>query len=231
MSSCRPRPTARTSAATSRRGLVPRSIGTTKGRCRRVPGPNSLTRFEESMHSAGYGRHRRPARRSLLATTMLLACAGFSPGAADPDAPRIGPVSPPPPASTVSPAIERFVKASGRDVPTASGRAAFVPAIPPVQPSSAPPRRVEAQSTDDRGIRDLPPALTVPPLTGHGASTDGRRPIVASPLAFDMTLKPAPWSRPTCGSRSTWRRPCGSPTPAPWWSPRRRPASGSPRPS
>ena len=152
----------------------------------------------------------------LLAMTLLLACvkpatcAGQQPvqkaGADAFSAGSIlqqggGPLDPLPP-STVSSAIERFVKASGRDVPPIPTSPSALPGpmkvsrVSPSMPStllpSSSPQGPQSEIPGNRGARDLPPAspraMTPPSREPGDPETAG-----PNPLATGMTLKPAPF--------------------------------------
>ena len=111
------------------------------------------------------------------------------------------PLGPLPP-STVSPAIERFVKASGRDVPPIPTSPSALPGPmnvtrgSPSMPSnlrpSSPPQGPQSEVPGDRKARDLPP--TLPGSMAAPAREPGNPETVGpNPLATGMTLKPAPF--------------------------------------
>jgi outer membrane protein TolC len=125
---------------------------------------------------------------SILAMAILLAwvepapCAAQQPAlpattappAVDPVARQSDPQSAPFLPSTVSPAIERFVRERGGDLPP---------------PPTAPP---SANSVTIPVARQLPPAVPrrpLAPITAPGGRASSSGP---SPLATDLTLKPAP---------------------------------------
>ena len=133
---------------------------------------------------------------------------------ADPVArPRPGPTPIPLPASTVSPAIERFMSQSGRDLPPPP---APDPARLPSRPAPAADRSPAAVRSGDAAPR-LPPGPTAAPT----AVGDGGPPAEAGPVRAGRPPVP---DQPGHGA-------CGSPTPGRWSSPPPRPASGSPRPT
>jgi outer membrane protein TolC len=95
------------------------------------------------------------------------------------------------PPSTVSPAIERFVREHGRDIPPQLSRKPAKMPITRRSTSPVPPPRSAADVLANRRVQDLPPVLPRPPsdpVTGPGdrSSPD------ATLLATHMKLKPAP---------------------------------------
>ena len=101
------------------------------------------------------------------------------------------------PPSSVSPAIERFVRQNARGLPRSLPAPATAPVVSRlVQPTGrqVPARLPQPLSPTSRApVRDFSPPF--------------------SSLEFDFRMKPAPSSRPTFAFRSTSRRPCGSLTP------------------
>ena len=99
------------------------------------------------------------------------------------------------PASTVSPAIERFMKQSGQDLPplirpaiavTAAGRR---PVPSPMPPSTASPA---VGPREGQEVRDLPPALPSQAPSTRAPDAAGSATTRPSPLASRAELKPAP---------------------------------------
>ena len=146
------------------------------------------------MNDAGTAGRKRPARPSILLPALLVAGLGAAPDGAP--APALLATTPPPavsgatpggdPAletSTVSPAIERFVRQSGRDVPQAPIRP--VPDVRPPRVTTPPPPGFPGRPAADPAGRR--PASTFPVTPAN--SGPGR----PDPLSFDMTLKPAPF--------------------------------------
>ena len=111
--------------------------------------------------------------------------------------PGSGAVSTPAPTSTVSPAIERFMKKSGMDLPPLT--ASVIPAMPPGRPLIPPPKPIASMASPavnprvGQDVQDLPPALPSPrppqaPATGDASNNR------SSPLAANANLKPAPFA-------------------------------------
>ena len=158
------------------------------------------------MYGVGSTKKKRPAWPFVLALSGLIAC----------NEPRPGLAQSPTPASTVSPAIERFVRASGRDVP---------PPVPSLPQSALPMPSIDPV-TAPRVDRSSPlPAYARGP--GRRPGAESARP---AGLRHDVEAGSVR-AGPIAGSRSAWQPLCGSPTPGHWSSPPPRPASGSPRPS
>ena len=120
------------------------------------------------------------------------------------------PTSPP---STVSPAIERFMKQTGQDLPPPSRLPAMTtPAAVARGCHAAQPR--QRPCTPARARRR---SATCRRPTSQGASRRARirrrRRRAVAPGDRHAAQSRAVRCRPTSGSRSTWPRPCGSPTP------------------
>jgi outer membrane protein TolC len=141
---------------------------------------HALDPIEETMKNEGLARQQGSAWPSIILAALLVA--GIGPAVAA-QAQAILAAAPPPPVgtdakqgdastSTVSSVIERFVRQSGRDVPQ----------VPP------PPRFPEVPAGDVAGRKPTSTFPASPPAQGGGRSSN--RP---NPLAFDMTLKPAPF--------------------------------------
>jgi outer membrane protein TolC len=155
-------------------------------------------------------RNRSAASPSALAMALLLAWVGSAPCAAQSPASAPGGAAPPPlgqpaasptaaPAprapqadelpSTVSPAIERFVRENGRDLPPLDTPAAIQVRRQGPSPSPPPP------AVDPRGGpggRDLPPALPPSPAPSVRGPGGGLVSMGPSPLVVGLKLKPAP---------------------------------------
>jgi outer membrane protein TolC len=94
--------------------------------------------------------------------------------------------------STVSPAIERFMKTAGRDLPPPPPLTASTPARI-TQPATAP--TTPASITVARGAqesRGMPPASPLSPSVQPRAPQAGLSTASPSPLVVDLKLKPAP---------------------------------------
>ena len=155
------------------------------------------------MNGAGLNRKKSPARLSTLATTFVLAWVQLPPCAAQLSAtPANSAIQAPGtitrsaenppllelPPSTVSPAIERFVRESGRDLPNSPKTPS--PTRPGVVRVARPTQRPRPDPLGGLEGRDLPAPLPAPATS---PTTDGRPATDANPLATDMKLKPAPF--------------------------------------
>jgi outer membrane protein TolC len=103
----------------------------------------------------------------------------------------------PAPASTVSPAIERFMRRSGLDLPELKAVAipAAAPGRPPL-PSPMPPSTASATVAprDGQEVRDLPPALPSRAAQAGAAVSRDASSTPRSPLGSQADLKPAPFA-------------------------------------
>ncbi len=148
----------------------------------------------------------RNGRLSILAAALLLSGVEPDPCAAQPPAPAtsmtVPTTSSPPTASaaidpatrrvvqpvspslssTVSPAIERFVRQSGRDLP--SSPAGDSPAGPSLPPSPAGPPSIAA-----REGQHTPPLPALPSPTAGAPGSDGTAATAPSPLAASLSLR------------------------------------------
>ena len=149
------------------------------------------------MNQMGVNTRKSPARLLPLAATFGMAWVQATPCAAQGSATSANSAVTAPgtinstvelPPSTVSPAIERFVKESGRDVPlpTRMTSPTTLRAVPVTGRSSRAPIDSFGSS---QGRDSQSPTPTQPALP----KADGRPARIANPLATNMKLKPAPF--------------------------------------
>ncbi len=135
----------------------------------------------------------------MLIVAALLPWVEHAACAAQPPTPATETTNPSPraqapvPSSTVSPAIERFMKQTGQDLPplsrwpvTATGRRP----LPSPMPSSTASTVVKARG--GQSVRDLPPALPSQRPSTRARMWPARRRRDAPPWEAPRTLKPAP---------------------------------------
>jgi outer membrane protein TolC len=93
--------------------------------------------------------------------------------------------------STVSPAIAQFIRRNGLDRPPPPNGSplATIPARRPIPPPPPPLRLPSLDTRALHALREAPPALRRPALLAQADAPDGDR---ASPLAYDLTLRPSP---------------------------------------
>ena len=171
------------------------------GRRRRLDSCQPSRRFRPpAAKGAGRDMFDRPGRVLVLFTAV----AAFQPALAQAHADRPSPSASPSasvpraevPPSTVSPAIERFMKQTGQDLPPPLPQAS-VARTAPVRPSAAAPAPAlrpapaasgRANQNVEDVLRDLPQQLQ-----GARPRRSGFGPPAAVPLAIEMHLKSAPF--------------------------------------